>query len=198
MKRGIVLLVAIVAICCGRLAWAGPHQSADDAVPDAKSPKPQTWTITISAQEKASDGTHTACPTGYWAGTCPSGNCYCYPSTGTVTASSSTGKGTVTVEETYDDDYYFDTGTNGYCDFAAISIEITGKKDTEEIACVGADCYASDLAPTEYVSGGCGLTPGSGASKIFTTAEGGGAGSYGAEKNGSYPFKFTITGTSLK
>jgi hypothetical protein len=194
--RGRILAVALLtAALAPALAWAGPRtgDAAKTAVPDAKSSSTKKWSVSISAQEPIDDGTSGPCSGGTGqADFCPVGPCFCYTSTGT--ASGAVGKkGTATVYETID--FGQGIGVDADCVTAYFDIEVTGSKDTESIAGNGGDCLNTEISQTEYVASGCTLGE---VSTLFSDAEGQCTGSYGAEKNGSYPLKISITGKAVK
>jgi hypothetical protein len=191
MKFRFLMTAMLATAFCVTPAWAawhGPEQQDEGIVPDSKTVKPSSYSVTLSIL---------AAP-GYTTGPCTggkgladiyrSGSCDCYTYTGTATGSA--GTGAVTVYET--DDY--GDGNSAYeagCDPAYGDIEVDGSKDKESIAFTGADC-GSNFTVSGFLNGGCFLYT----TSVFT---GGGAvaqcgGNYSTEKNQ----KFTIKGTALK
>ena len=193
MKSRLLTIAILAVVFCAAPTWAASHFSADrqGAVANSKTPKPSSYSVTLSIIEGTS-GTSGPCTGGAGlANYCPSGNCDCYTYTGT--ASGTAGTGAVTFYETYYNDSELDE-YDTYCASAYGDIEITGKKDVESIAFTGSDCgtIPPDDFAAPFLNGGCILA----STNVFKT--GGAVAQCGGPYSESYNTKFTIKGKALK
>lgn len=184
--RTMVALIIAAAVSAAP-AWAASwnaDQSSAQAAPEAGSSfKPWNVTIKMTQNSGSSPGPCTGSASGF-ADFCATGSCTCYTFSGT--ANGTTGKGSMTLYETFDD------GTShnftGYgCASAYGEIDIDGKKDAGAIAFVGSDC--NGLVPS-FLTGGCLL----GASDEYIRGQGQCSGRYSE----SVPMTFKIEGKVVK